>query len=272
MKLNEPNTRPAPSPVLPGAEPLFLIGSKIGFLFIHGFTGAPYEGREIARRLHTELGFTVSVPLLPGHGTRPQDLLPVHWTDWYRAVREHYFTLKQQCERVFVCGQSMGGALVLHLASHHPVDGVISLAGAVFLKDWRLYLLPLARHILTYQHKSRGPDIRNKALKSQVPSYHKYPVKSVDQLLELLHHVRADLMEVTAPALLIHSRKDRTVTYQNLDYIYQHIASTQKQKVTLENSYHVISIDVEKETVYQEIKQFILDQIASSSPEITKNS
>lgn len=252
-------------PVLPGAEPLFRKGSRDGFLFIHGFTGAPYEGREIAERLHRELNLTVSVPLLPGHGTHPRDLLKVTWVDWYLHVREAYFNLQNLCSRIFVCGQSMGGALALHLASHHPVDGVITLAGAVFLKDWRLHLLPLARRLLTYQHKSKGPDIRNKELKQHVPSYPKYPIKSVDELLALLNHVRMDLMEVTAPALLIHSRKDRTVSYDNLDYIYRHIASPQKRKVTLEQSYHVISIDVEKEQVYQEIKQFISSELEHTS-------
>ncbi len=253
--------QPGASPVLPGAEPFFRKGNRDGFLFIHGFTGAPYEGREIAERLHRELNLTVSVPLLPGHGTHPRDLLHITWLDWYAHVRETYFKLKKQCSRIFVCGQSMGGALALHLASHHPVEGVITLAGAVFLKDWRLRLLPIARHLLRYQHKSKGPDIRNKELKQQIPSYPKYPVKSVDQLLALLHHVRLDLMEVTAPALLIHSRKDRTVSYENLDYIYQHIASSRKRKVTLEHSYHVISIDVEKEQVYQEIKRFISSEL-----------
>ena len=242
---------------MPGAEPVFLPGNKIGFLFIHGFTGASYEGRELAHWLHEKEGFTVSVPLLPGHGTRPEDLRRVKWIDWYLHARNKFLELKDSCDRVFLCGQSMGGAIALQIASHHKVDGLITLAGAAFLKDWRLKLLPLARHIVPYQHKSKGPDIRNKELKSEVASYHKYPVKSVDQFLALLEHTRGDLPEVTAPALLMHARKDRTVHFSNLQYIFDHISSSQKEMVVLEKSYHVISIDIEKEIVFNSILSFI---------------
>lgn len=243
-------------------DPLFMEGNSVGFLFLHGFTGAPYEGREIASRLHREEGYTVSVPLLPGHGTDPEDLKGRTWLEWYAFSREKLLDLQQRCDRVFLCGQSMGGALALHLASHHPVDGLITLAAAVYLKDWRLRLLPLARHLVPYQYKSKGPDIRNQELKPRIPTYPKYPVRSVDQLLGLLNHTRQDLLEVTAPILLMHSRRDRTVNFDNLDYIYSHISSAEKQKVILEESYHVISIDVEKETVYRHIKQFIADHLS----------
>ncbi len=243
--------------LLTGAEPLYLSGNKVGFLFVHGFTASPYEGKEIGERLHAEFGVTVSIPLLPGHGTRPEELINIRWLDWYLKVREEYYQLKGVCEKIFVCGQSMGAALSLHLAAHHSVAGVITLAGAVFLKDWRLKLLPLARHLLTYQYKSKGPDIRNAELKETIPNYRKYPIRSVYELLNLLRHTKEDLPEVTAPALLIHSQKDRTVHISNLEYIYRHISSSEKRKVILEQSYHLISIDVEKEKVYQEIRSFV---------------
>ncbi|MBN2366135.1 MAG: alpha/beta fold hydrolase [Calditrichaeota bacterium] len=247
--------------IIQGAEPLYLKGNSTGLLFIHGFTASPFEGRELAFWLHEKAGWTISVPLLPGHGTSPRDLKNVTWLDWYRYIRGEYLAMLEGCQKIFVCGQSMGGTLAMHLASHHHVDGLITLAGVAFLKDWRLILLPLARHILTYHFKSRGPDIRNRELKDSVPTYRKYPVKSVDQLLSLLDHTRIDLMEIIAPALLIHSRKDRTVNFENLNYIYNHISSEKKQKVILEESYHVISIDVEKEIVFEKIFSFISQKL-----------
>jgi carboxylesterase len=247
--------------IIKGAEPLFIRGNRIGFLFIHGFTASPYEGREIAIRLNKQEGWTASVPLLPGHGTSPENLRGLTWKDWYVFTGQKFDELKETCEKIFVCGQSMGGSIALCLAAQYPIDGLISLAGAAFLKDWRLILLPLARHIMTYNHKSKGPDIRNVALKSEVPSYSKYPVRSIDQLLQLLTHTRSELNKVTAPALLIHSRRDRTIHFSNLQYIYDHIASRQKQMVVLQNSYHVISIDVEKQIVFEKIHNFIKSNI-----------
>jgi carboxylesterase len=248
--------------LMPGAEPLFIKGNETGILFIHGFTASPYEGRAMARWLHDKSGLTVSVPLLPGHGTRPDDLRDKTWKDWYQYCEDKLVELKENCRYVFVCGQSLGAALALRLAAHHTFQGVICLAGAVFLKDWRLVLLPLARKMVTYHYKSKGPDIRDKSLKEEIPNYSKYPVRSVDQLLQLFEQVRKDLPNITIPALLIHSRKDRTIHFSNLKYIYDHIASRMKETMVLEESYHVISIDVEKEQVFNRIDHFINQNVS----------
>jgi carboxylesterase len=248
--------------LMQGAEPLFIEGNDIGLLFIHGFTASPYEGHDMAHWLHEKSGLTVSVPLLPGHGTRPDDLRDKSWEDWYNYSENKLLELKNKCQHVFVCGQSMGAAMALRLAAHQSFQGIICLAGAVFLKDWRLIFLPLARKVVTYHYKSKGPDIRNISLKEEIPNYSKYPVRSVDQLLDLFKHVRKDLPNITIPALLIHSQKDRTIHFSNLQYIYEHIASANKEMMVLQESYHVISIDVEKEQVFNRIDHFINQNVS----------
>ena len=74
-----------------------------------------------------------------------------------------------------------------------------------------------------------------------------------------MEHTRQDLAEVTAPILLVHSRNDRTVHFDNMQYIYDHVASPRKEKLVLENSYHVISIDFDKDLVYESIAGFVKD-------------
>ena len=54
---------------IPNADARFYAGGKIGVLLIHGFGGSPVSVDPWAQALHGE-GFTVSVPQLPGHGTR----------------------------------------------------------------------------------------------------------------------------------------------------------------------------------------------------------
>ena len=241
---------------MPGAEPIFFPAGDVGLLFLHGFTGSPYEGRYLADYFSRK-GYAVWVPLLPGHGTRPEDLEPVSYRQWIDAVVDYYHQMRERYDRVVVCGQSMGGALALHLAAHYPVDVLVTLAAAVFVKDWRLTLLPLARKLIRYQFKSKGPDIRNKEAKSQSASYHKYPIKSLEQFLELIAFVKSELPEVTSPALLFHSPRDHTITYENLDYIARHISSPVKKTVTVENSNHVISVDNDRMFIFAEIEKFI---------------
>ncbi|RMG67647.1 MAG: alpha/beta fold hydrolase [Calditrichaeota bacterium] len=244
---------------MPGAEPIFIEAGPTALLFVHGFTGSPYEGRPFADYF-SRRGFTVSVPLLPGHGTRPGDMLGVSWQDWYRATVQAWQQLRERFQQVVVCGQSMGGALALNLAAHHAVEAFIGLAAATYLTDWRLRLLPLARHLWRYQYKSRGPDIRDPAARKQSVHYRKYPLNSIVELLALLRHVRGDLMDVTAPALLFHSIQDHVVPYGNLKFIADNLGSQVVETVTLQQSYHVISVDLEREQVFGRIEAFLKEQ------------
>lgn len=255
-----PSLPPTPENVLPGAEPIFIDQGKTGLLFFHGYTGSPYEGRDFAYYF-AQQGYGVWVPLLPGHGTRPEDLEPVSRTDWLDAADFYYQQMRQNYEKIVVCGQSMGGALALHIAAHHPVDAVVALAAAIFVKDWRLKFLPLARRVIRYYYKSKGPDISDKAAKTRSVSYPKYPLSSLIEFLKLIEAVKRELPRVTCPSLLIHSRKDHTITYENLAYIANHIASPVKHTLTLEKSYHVISVDQEKKIVFEKIHQFLQTEI-----------
>ena len=95
-------------PVLPGAEPFEHAGGDVGVLLVHGFTGCPQSMRPWAEHLAAE-GFTVSLPRLPGHGTRWQDLNLTRWTDWYAEAERALDALRRTCSTVFVMGLSMGG-------------------------------------------------------------------------------------------------------------------------------------------------------------------
>ena len=96
-------------------ESFFLPGShdkEIGLLFIHGFTATTVEVRQIANYFHCE-GYTVSAPLLPGHGTTPEDMNTKKVNDWIGAAEHAYVELREKKNRICVFGESMGGLLTL---------------------------------------------------------------------------------------------------------------------------------------------------------------
>lgn len=250
--------------VMDGAAPIFIEQGETAILFLHGFTGSPYEGRPLADYFGKK-GLAVWVPLLPGHGTQPQDLETVTYQDWLTAAEQYYREMKSRYRRVIVCGQSMGGALALHLAANYPVDALVTLAAVVFVQDWRLKFLPLAKRLFRYQHKSKGPDIHSKDAKTASASYSKYPFSSISEFLKLIEVVRDELSRVSAPCLLVHSQKDRTIRYENLDFISRHISSQVKRTLTLTNSYHVISVDLERMEIFRVMEEFI-SGLSWSSP------
>jgi carboxylesterase len=228
----------------------------VGCLLVHGFTGNPNEFIDIADLLASKQ-ITTSIPTLPGHGTHPGDMLNFTWRDWFDCVKMAYTELARLCDEVFVCGQSMGGSLALHLAAHEEVRGVISLAGAVKFPGWKKAGVRLFKHVLKYRNKRNGEDINNTDARNILGSYRRYPYFAVDQLFKLTDHVRNDLPEINKPILIMHSPRDHTVDFSNAGIIYNSVGSKEKRRIDLVESYHVITVDYEKEIVRQEIFNFI---------------
>lgn len=243
--------------LMKGAEPLKIIkqDAQTAILFIHGFTGSPHEHKWMARKF-AAMDYSVYVPLLAGHGTSPSDLAKTIWQDWWQDVKDAYFELKENHDQLFVVGLSMGGVLALHLASHYPVDQLAILAAPLYLNDWKLKLLPLAKKIMQYRKKKNGPDILDATEKKNAVHYNKQPISSIQQLLYLMQHVRQDLPEVYCNTLLLYSSQDQVVPLGNQELIYNSISSLQKKKITLHKSHHILTLDVERETVFNLLKKF----------------
>ena len=118
--------------ILTGAEPFNHDGSDVGVLLCHGFTGTPQSMRPWGEYL-AERGFTVRVPLLPGHGTTWQEMNNTRWEDWYSCVDTAFRELHETCQRVVVGGLSMGASLALQLAQEHGprISGLVLVNPAV---------------------------------------------------------------------------------------------------------------------------------------------
>ena len=131
------------------------------------------------------------------HGCQKNNLLLVQWEDWVATVQQAIEDLRKSCDRVFVLGQSLGGTLALRVAAHNEVDGVITLAAIAYLKDWRLWFLPVLRPFLQWR-QSPDNDIAREV--SDVGSYDRLPLHAIEQLLELASLVRTDLSRIQVPA------------------------------------------------------------------------
>src|SRR4030042_3441997 len=90
-------------------KPFLLKGGKeIGVLLLHGWTSPPVELLGLGKYLNS-FGYTVSAPLLRGHGMKPEDLLGVTWQDWLEDAKKSLAELKKYSDKVFVGGVLVGG-------------------------------------------------------------------------------------------------------------------------------------------------------------------
>ncbi|MBN1552354.1 alpha/beta fold hydrolase [bacterium] len=226
---------------------------KTGCVLIHGFTGTPWALKSLGDRL-VELGVAVQIPLLPGHGTRPEDLNHVVWTDWIGTVRESIRSLKTSCDEIFLIGLSMGGTIALLLAQESEYGGIVCLSTPIKLKPWLQPILPLIRPFLKEWKKKRDP-----ALNGQIneTGYDRYTTFSLIEFFKILRVCRRGLHRVTCPVLIVHAKDDRTVPAFNAKMIHENIASMDKEINVLENPAHMITRGKNQPDVERKVLEFI---------------
>lgn len=246
----------------PQIDPIFKRGTNgAGVLLIHGFTGTPDSMRPVANALNNA-GFTVLAPLLAGHGTTPDDCAHTAWPDWFSSVQKGYMTLHEQCSKIFVCGLSLGALLTLKLVTEFPqsISGAACLATPLYLKAWVRRLLPLIWHTPIKKvwklQKKFDVNIKDPLAKENFWNYDFMPIACIVSIIDLQKKVAASLAQIQIPLILVHSRHDSTAPYVSMGDIASGVSSQITETVTLENSYHVITLDYEKEVVAQKVCEF----------------
>jgi len=240
---------PADTRVLGVARPRFLPGGEEAVLVLHGFTGYPGEFTYLADRLHGA-GFTVSVPRLPGHGTRGDDFLQTGWRDWLRRFTDAYLDLRAEYRTVHVAGLSMGGVIALLLAAHFDIPRIALMAPAVVNRRRAIVLAPLLRLLFRRMNRGEGelpedPDLR--AIAREYGSYD-WPAQA-DSLRKLQVRARRELPGVRSATLVYVSDADESVPPEAADLILNGIASPEREKVHLRNSPHVMVNGPEREGI-----------------------
>ncbi len=248
----------------PATEAFLLPGGDSGALLVHGFTGTPWEMRFLGDALHRD-GLTVSGIRLAGHGTSVADMEACSWTDWYASVEAGFEDLARRVQRVFVVGQSMGSLLSLELVARHPtrVQALTLLAPALITAmPWLPWVSPLIPALVSLTGDrlrfipKEGSDLADPEMRRAIPSYDATPLRSVQQLTDLQQHVRRRLPDIEVPVLVVHARQDHTCPLENLAILQRELPGPVRSLV-LRDSYHVVSVDLERERVAAEVSAFL---------------
>ncbi len=231
--------------------------ASVGVLLVHGLNGDRSDMAELETVLQ-EHGYLTNNMLLPGHGTKVRDLMASGWDDWEAAVRQELQAMKAHCDRVFLVGHSLGGALSLHLAAHEPVDGIVTMCAPLYMHPLTRFGVRVIKYITpllpTLREDVRDPEARRRYRRDV---YRWTPMWPVESLLRFLPQLRAELPHITAPALVIVSLHDHVVPARDGREIYRLLGSREKHLVTLHRSYHVVMKDHDREEVFSKTRAFI---------------
>ena len=248
-----------------GPEAFELPGGPVAALLIHGLTGSPREMRLLGNYL-AEHGFTVSAPLLPGHGTQPEDLQHVSWEDWYQQVETSYRQLAARHKTVFPVGFSLGALLAVHLAAEHPVAGMAALSPGLIVRDWKAAFARYLKAFIRTVPKDLDPNHSDLADKSVYPLFWQYPcwpAESVCQLGRLQKVVRSELAKITAPAFVAYSTADASIHPRSGPTLFRELGSADKVELVLHKSGHGIVMDAERSVLFDRLHGWMTTHVVS---------
>ena len=243
------------APMSTAAQPELTGGRRIGVLVQHGFTGNPCSMRPWAEDLAAR-GYAVEMPLLPGHGTRWQDLNKVTWADWVATVEGALDKLGAENDAVVAVGLSMGGALCLRLAADHgdELAGIVVVNAAVDTLRKDVKLLPVLKHLVPGM-----PGIANDIKKpgADEHGYPTTPLKAAASMFAGYAELRRDLPKITIPVLFFRSAEDHVVDISSSRAINAGLSSKDFEERVLEDSYHVATLDNDAPRIFAESAEFI---------------
>lgn len=259
-QVSEPSGDVAGEPI-PGAAPWSADGGPAGALVLHGFTGNPQSMRGIAEAL-AAAGFAVELPLLPGHGTRVEDMIPTGFHDWLATAEAAYQRLAARCPQVVVVGLSMGGALTAWLASDHPeIAGIVCINAVVSTPPGMAEQVQGMLDQGMDRMDGIGSDIADPA--STEAAYAETPLAPLLTLFEAAGEFAERLSRITCPVLVITSMQDHVVDPSNSDVLATSVAGP-VERLRLERSYHVATLDYDKDLVSAATVEFARKVTATS--------
>lgn len=240
--------------VLPEAQPLSAEGGPTGVLVLHGFTGNPSSMRGIAEAC-AAAGHTVELPRLSGHGTTVDDMLDRTWSDWTAEVAATYDDLAARTSRVVVVGLSMGGALTAWIGTQRPDVAGLVLINAVAepAPDMRAMLQGMVDAGETIM-AGIGSDVADPDVTES--AYADTPLAPLLSMFDGVAAMQDGLSTITAPALIMNSPEDHVVAPSNADHLASTLAGP-VERVTLERSYHVATVDFDRDLIIEQVLDFI---------------
>jgi carboxylesterase len=180
------------------------------------------------------------------------------YLDWLGGAEDALQELSKRTPKVFVTGLSMGGALTLNLAARFPelVAGIVPISAPAGILPQAIAELALMRQA-PGRIPGIGSDIKAPGVKEL--AYAETPVACIKQLYVLVSATTDLLSKIVCPTLVIHSREDHLVPIGNAKRIAADISSDDVRLLWLNNSYHVSTLDNDKDLIVQRTGEFFTE-------------
>src|SRR5256886_1298200 len=246
-----------------------------GVFLIHGLGGTQYDLGSMHKRLKNA-GLVTHSLTLPGHGMQPEDLVGVTAEDWIDAVVAKYREIRGAHPTLHLMGMCMGALLAATLAEReaHGNGRLVLLAPPVFIDGWAtpwyrelrplLYALPHLRNTMKVEEEEPY-GIKNEQLRAIVKAkfergenfhYRWVPLECLRQVDRLRAIVMRKVANIRCQTLVVHAREDEMTSLRSANFLVEKIGGARARLVALEDSYHMVCVDNNREIVAKNVLEF----------------
>lgn len=244
------------------AKPFYFHSGQKAIFFVHGFTDSLCRVNTFAKFL-AEKGITTKGVLLPGHGQTWKELAKTTPKDWYAEVEKGILEMSREVKEVYVVGISFGGNLALKFAAEHPnvVKGIVTIESPMAIKRQQLVKMGIPIFMALgwpywnkkFLRKINHPE-KDRIFRQGVLD--KMPIVNIAQVIDFLEHRQSFLKKVTCDVLIIQSKKSNLIVHDSANLFYQSIKSNRKEILWIDNFYHAILDEKEKQRIFLAAAEF----------------
>lgn len=233
-------------------KPFFFEEGPRAVLLLHGFTGNSSDVRQLGRFLQKQ-GYTCYAPHYEGHGVPPEELLQSSPHVWWSQVIEAYDFLKSKgYDEIAVAGVSLGGVFSLKLSQYRDVIGVGTMCSPMHIKTTG----NMFDGVLAYAREFKKREGKTpEQIESEMSAFH--PTSMLEELQTTLAEIRPTLDNVYAPLFVAQGRLDTMIDIDSANIIYNESESEEKEIHWYEKSGHVVTIDIEKDQLFNDFLAFL---------------
>lgn len=234
-------------------------------LLVHGFNDCPRLWDSIVEEL-VQQGYHCRAMRLPGFAMPNDEYAKATLEEWVNAIREEADALRKKHDRVHLVAHSLGSAISIDCETQHPgtFDSMSLLAPLIAVSDARSPVLTtrqwevVGRSLLIFTQSTYNPfppDIQDPQAVEypwQVPGT---PRSVIAQTLQVSDKIRPLASELDLPVMIVASRLDRVVDYDEARRFYERVKS-EKFWMEANQSGHLVPMDQDRSKIVEAMVAF----------------
>ena len=232
---------------------LFNKDNNKAVLLIHCFRCSPIIFEELTGILFDN-GFSVYNLRLPGHGFKnEEEIFNVKLRDWELMCENTYLDLADRFKEIYLAGISLGAGLIINLViKYNNIKKIVLYSPMIKLRQRWAFTAGVIKYFKKKMPPSEIDVSVNKDFENELLSF--FPVPQGYEAYKLTKKLQKNINKAKTDTLCFLSKNDHDINYYDNYKIIKE--KTSFKIISLEKSFHLNIIDIEKDYIFKKTLQW----------------